>query len=205
MSHHCCPTPIADDASNASQSYRRVLWLVLALNAMMFGIEVFAGTRAGSVALLSDSLDFLGDAANYGISLLVLSMPLVVRARASLLKAATMALFGFWLMGVTAFRLFTGQPPQYQEMGIVGLLALCVNVLCAWLLYAWRTGDSNMRGVWLCSRNDAIGNILVVLAAIGVYMTAAPWPDLLVAAILACLAIRASWQIAQQARGEINQ
>jgi Co/Zn/Cd efflux system component len=183
--------------------YRTVLLLALLINAGMFALEIGFGLKANSSALLADALDFLGDAANYGISLWVLAMGVVARARASLLKAVSMATFGIWVLGDALWGLSTGSVPQATTMGMVGMLALFANLTVAAMLYAWRNGDSNMRSVWLCTRNDAIGNVAVMLAALGVFGTGAGWPDLLVASIMAGLALTAAWQIIRHARQEL--
>lgn len=184
--------------------YRRILLLALLLNAAMFGVEIVAGTTAGSNALLADALDFLGDAANYGISLFVLGMALQIRARAALLKGLTMGAFGLWVLGRTIYGLWAGIPPEAVTMGVVGALALGVNLLVAFLLYRYRSGDSNMQSVWICSRNDAIGNVAVMLAAVGVGVTGSAWPDLLVAAGMALLALTGAAQVLRQAHIEIK-
>src|SRR5690606_20122655 len=150
---------------------RKVLWVALAVNAAMFLVEVGAGLTAGSMSLLADSLDFLGDAANYGISLWVLGLALSVRARASMIKAWSMAAFGVWVLGSTAWHALTGSVPDAAAMGLVGTLALLANLGVAGLLYRFRSGDSNMRSVWLCTRNDALGNLAVLAAALGVFGT----------------------------------
>ncbi|MEO8058118.1 MAG: cation transporter [Burkholderiales bacterium] len=200
MSAHCCapPPPSADPA------YRKVLWIALLLNATMFAVEIAASAQSGSVSLLADAIDFFGDAANYALSLAVLSMALAWRARASLLKAASMAGFGVFVLGRALWSALNGEPPQPLTMGAVALLALAVNVLVAWLLYRYRNGDSNKRSVWICSRNDAIGNVAVAAAALGVFGTGAAWPDLLVAASMAVLALTGAWSVVQQARGELR-
>ncbi len=199
MSDHCCaaPTPSADPA------WRRILWIALLLNAAMGAVEIGGGLAAGSVSLLADAIDFFGDAANYGLSLAVLSMAAVWRPRAALLKAASMAAFGLFVLGRAAWSLQSGVPPEPFTMGAVAALALAVNVGVALLLYRYRTGDSNMRSVWICSRNDALGNIAVALAALGVFGTGAAWPDLVVAAGMAALALSGAWSVAVQARGEL--
>jgi Co/Zn/Cd efflux system component len=181
-----------------------VLWIALLVNFAMFVTEIASGLRADSVSLLADSLDFFGDAANYGLSLWVLGMHLSIRAKASLVKAISMAIFGVWIL-VTAFTHFlSGVVPAPETMSIIGILALLANLGVAWLLYAYRDGDSNMRSVWLCTRNDAIGNVAVILAALGVFGTGSAWPDLLVASIMASLALQASWQVIIQARAELH-
>lgn len=202
MSAHCCHAePVA---KHLSPAYRRVLWLALLINAGMFAIEVSSGIRAGSVALLADSLDFLGDAGNYAISLFVLTMSLSWRARAAQFKALSMALFGLGVLVATAWNAWQGGVPVAATMGLIGGLALLANLGVAALLYAWRDGDSNMRSVWLCTRNDALGNVAVLLAALGVLGTGSAWPDLLVAGIMASLALTSAWQVLHQARGELH-
>ncbi len=183
--------------------YRKVLMLALLINAVMFMVEIGFGLKANSSALLADALDFLGDAANYGISLWVLAMGIVARARASLLKAVSMATFGIWVLGDALWGLFNNSLPEATTMGMVGALALLANLTVAVMLYTWRNGDSNMRSVWLCTRNDAIGNVAVMLAALGVFGTGGNWPDLAVASIMAVLALTAAWQVLTHARLEL--
>lgn len=184
--------------------YRRVLWVALLLNAAMFGVELVAGWRAGSLSLLADAIDFAGDALNYGVSLAVLAAALQWRARAAVLKALSMMGFGLYVLGSAVWALWHGQPPEPLTMGVVAALALATNVGVAAMLYAFREGDANMRSVWLCSRNDAIGNVAVMLAAAGVFGTGAAWPDLLVAGLMAALALHGGWQVLRQARGELR-
>ena len=202
MGAHCCnhqPTPTTPDPR-----YRRILWIALVLNGAMFAVEIVAGLRSGSLALLADSVDFFGDAVNYGLSIWVLGMSLSRRAKAPLVKAASMGLFGIWILGSAIWHAFKGGLPDAQTMTLIGLLALGVNLLVALLLYAYRNGDSNMRSVWLCTRNDALGNIAVVIAALGVFGTNTAWPDLIVASIMAGLALTASVQVLRQARHELH-
>ena len=203
MGGNCCSSTSNCDTPRTSTRYRKILWAALVLNLGMFGVEIVAGMRAGSVSLLADSLDFLGDAANYGISLWVLGMSLTLRARASLFKALSMLVFGVGVLIAAIWHLFSGQVPDAPTMGVVATLALLVNVGVAALLYAYREGDSNMRSVWLCSRNDALGNIAVLLAALGVFGTGSAWPDLLVASIMAGLAVTSSYQVMRHARQEL--
>jgi Co/Zn/Cd efflux system component len=202
MSAHCCPPPPA--APLASPRYRRVLWVALIVNLAMFLVEVVAGWQAGSVSLLADAVDFFGDAANYGLSLLVLDMALQWRARAALVKGASMAAFGVFVLAKAGWSAASGVVPEPLTMGVVGLLALVANVGVAALLYAWREGDSNMRSVWLCTRNDAIGNLAVLAAALGVFGTGSAWPDLGVAAVMAVLALTAARSVIEQARAELR-
>ena len=200
MSAHCCTPP----PPSVDRRYRRVLWWSLWLNAAMFMVEIGGGLQSGSVSLLADAIDFFGDAANYGLSLAVLSMALTWRARASLLKALSMAGFGLFVLGRALWGALNGVPPEPLAMGSIAVLALAVNVGVAWMLYRYRLGDSNMRSVWLCSRNDAIGNVAVALAALGVFGTGAAWPDLVVAAGMAGLALSGAWSVIRQARAELR-
>ncbi len=181
-----------------------MLWIALAVNLAMFAVEIASGLKGGSVSLLADSLDFLGDAANYGISLFVLGMGLAVRARASMLKALSMGAFGIGVLGCAAWHAASGVAPSAPTMGIVGMVALAANCGVALLLYAYREGDSNMRSVWLCTRNDALGNIAVLLAALGVFGTGAAWPDLIVAVWMATLAMTSAVRVLRQARTELD-
>jgi cation diffusion facilitator family transporter len=202
MGTHCCePSKNAAAVNNAT--YRRVLWIALLLNFAMFGIEMLAGVRAGSVSLLADALDFLGDTANYGISLWVLGLGLAIRAKASLIKAFSMAAFGIWILGTALWHIYRGTLPDAPTMGLIGTLALVTNLGVAWLLWAYREGDSNMRSVWLCTRNDAIGNVAVLLAALGVFGTQTAWPDLAVGILMALLALSSAWQVTRSARQEL--
>jgi cation diffusion facilitator family transporter len=196
--HHALPE------GHVPPGYRRALWVALAVNAAMFLLEVGAGLSSGSVSLLADAVDFFGDAANYGLSLAVLAMALSWRSRAAMLKAASMLLFGAVVLGRALWEAFHGVPPQPVTMGLVGLLALAANLGVAWLLYAYRDGDANMRSVWLCTRNDALGNVAVLLAALGVFGTGSRWPDLAVAAVMAALALSAGLSVVRQARHELR-
>ena len=203
MGAHCCNHE-SPEAALRSKRYRRILWIALAVNLLMFAVEIGAGLKAGSVSLLADSLDFLGDSANYAISLWVLGMALTWRARAAQLKAASMLLFGIGVLAAALWHWWQGEVPSAPTMGVVGGLALLANVGVAALLYAYREGDSNMRSVWLCTRNDALGNLAVLAAALGVFGTGSAWPDLIVAAIMATLAITAAVQVLRQADGELK-
>ncbi len=186
-----------------SPRYRKALWVALYVNALMFVVEVAAGLRSGSVSLLADSVDFAGDAANYGISLAVLSMGLLWRARAALVKGMTMTAFGVFVLGKATWAALTGMVPEPLTMSLVGVLALLANAGVALMLYTWRNGDANMRSVWLCSRNDAIGNLAVILAAGGVFGTGQGWPDLVVALVMAGLSLSAGIAIVRHARREL--
>jgi Co/Zn/Cd efflux system component len=184
--------------------YRKILWVALTVNLAMFGIEIGAGFKSGSTSLLADAIDFFGDAANYGVSLAVLSAGVVLRAKAALLKGACMLGFGLFVLGRTAWVFNQGTTPEALTMGSIALLALVANVAVAVMLYAFREGDANMRSVWLCSRNDAIGNIAVMLAALGVLGTGNAWPDLLVACGMAVLALAGGWSVIRQALNELR-
>jgi Co/Zn/Cd efflux system component len=203
MGKTCCG-PDEAGANNNAPTWRRILWVALGLNAIMFGVEIVAGIAANSRALQADALDFLGDAANYAISLGVAGMALVWRARAALVKAATMLAFGLWVLGSAIWGFFVGASPDPGTMGAIGSLALAVNLAVAAMLFRYRSGDANMRSVWICSRNDAIGNIAVLAAAIGVFGTGRAWPDLVVASIMAGLAVWGSAEVSKQARGELR-
>ncbi|VXC75490.1 cation transporter [Sphingomonas sp. AX6] len=198
-----CTSCPSDSTSNNDPRWRRILWIALVVNAAMFVIEIGAGLASGSQALMADALDFLGDAANYAISLGVAGMALAWRARAALVKGWTLVAFGAFVLVSTVWAVWNGDPPQAEVMGMVGIAALIANAVVALLLFRYRSGDANMRSVWICSRNDVIGNAAVVLAAIGVFGTGTAWPDLIVAAVMAALGLGGGWQIIRQARGEL--
>ena len=203
MGTSCCETPTSDQSAHNDPRWRTILWIALIANAAMFAVEIVAGVAADSRALQADALDFLGDAAKYAISLGVAGMALAWRARAALVKAASMLAFGLWVVGYAIYGLVAGADPEPQTMGLIGTLALLVNLAVTLLLFRYRTGDANMRSVWICSRNDAIGNCAVLAAALGVFGTGQAWPDLLVATIMAGLATWGSVQVFTQARGEL--
>jgi Co/Zn/Cd efflux system component len=187
-----------------SRGYRRVLWLVIAINAVMFVVELSAGLASGSMALRADALDFFGDSVTYFITLMVIGQPLIWRSRAALLKGLSLAAMGIWILSSTVYRVFILEVPNEFVMGSVGFLALLANVASVLLLMRYRDGDANIRSVWLCSRNDAIGNIAVVGAALAVGATASAWPDLMVAAIMASLFLYSSSQIIRHALSEMR-
>jgi Co/Zn/Cd efflux system component len=204
MGAHCCEhdTPAAHTLQNPAR-YRRILWIALVINAAMFLVEIVAGVRSGSLSLLADAIDFAGDALNYGVSIAVLSAALAWRARAAMVKAVSMGGFGLVVLGQAIWHMWAGDVPDGATMGVIGTVALLANVAVAWMLYAYREGDANMRSVWLCSRNDAIGNIAVMLAGVGVLGTGSRWPDLAVATGMAGLALHSSWLVWRQARNEL--
>lgn len=205
MSAHCCDheTPAADKLVDLPR-YRRVLWIALVVNAAMFVVEMVGGVTSGSLSLLADAVDFAGDALNYGVSLAVLAAAVAWRARAAMLKAVSMMGFGLYVLGSALWNVWHGSVPDATTMGAVAVLALLANLGVAWLLYAFREGDANMRSVWLCTRNDAIGNLAVMAAALGVFGTGTAWPDLAVAGLMASLALHGGWQVMGQARQELN-
>ncbi|EKE78903.1 cation transporter [Oceanibaculum indicum] len=188
----------------ASPAYRRVLLIVLAINAAMFVVEVAAGAIAGSLALYADSVDFAMDAATYGLSFWAIGRAAETRARVALLKGGSLGVIGTAVLGMALWRLYSGAPPEPITMGAIGLLALAANVISAVLLFRWRDGDANVASVWQCTRNDAIGNVLVVLAAVGVFGTGSALPDLIVASLMAALFLNSAFRIIRQARGELR-
>ena len=196
----CCGNEARFDG--ISKEYKRRLWLVIAINAAMFLVEMGAGQLAGSQALQADALDFLGDALTYGISLAVIGASIQARTNAALFKGVSLFLMGIWVLGSTVYRVFVLGVPQAEIMGAIGVLALAANLTSVLLLLRYKDGDANVRSVWLCSRNDAIGNVAVVIAAIGVWGSATAWPDLIVALIMAALFLSSAWQILTQALRE---
>lgn len=188
-----------------NSKFRTALWIALFINLAMFLVELIGGAYAHSSALWADSLDFFGDAVNYGISLAVLGASLYWRATVALLKGVTMALFGLVVITKTAYAYVQGIPPEAITMGTIGVLALIANVIAAVILYAFRDGDSNMQSVWLCSRNDAIGNVAVILAAVGVFGTGSLIPDLIVALVISVLGLTGGYQVIKKALQERKQ
>lgn len=205
MADDCCASACGTAQFLYDPRWRRALWIALGLNAGMFVVEFIAGAKADSRALQADALDFLGDSANYAISLTVAGMALVWRARSALIKGLTLLAFGAWVLATAIFAFVNGAAPQPQTMGVVGAMALTTNVGVALMLYRFRAGDANMRSVWICSRNDAIGNIAVIIAALGVFGTGMAWPDLIVAGILGALAFSGAIQIIRQAAEELRE
>ena len=197
----CCENKSFDGASSA---YRRALFAVIAINAVMFVIEMSAGVISGSQALKADALDFAGDTATYALSLMVIGASVRTRAFASLFKGASLAVIALAVLGMTALRLLDGSPPEASTMGIVGFMALAANAASVVILLRWRDGDSNVRSVWLCSRNDAIGNVGVILAGGLVAFTGSAWPDLVVAVLLASLFLKSASAITLQATRELR-
>ncbi|MDP6343311.1 MAG: cation transporter [Alphaproteobacteria bacterium] len=187
-----------------SIAFRRALWAVIAINATMFVVEMAAGVLADSQALKADALDFAGDTATYTLSLAVVGMPLIRRAQAALLKGLSLGAMGLGVLGFTAYRVVVLGTPAAEVMGAVGILALAANLSSVLLLLKYRNGDANVRSVWLCSRNDAVGNIAVIVASVAVWLTASGWPDLIVAIVIAGLFLKSAFSIVAQALGEMR-
>lgn len=202
MSDSCCQAP---QFTGESAAYRRVLLAVIVINAAMFVVEFSAGIAASSQALKADALDFLADSFTYALTLLMIGRPLRWRATAALVKGGSLAAVAFWVLATTLYRLFNGEAPDQLVMGGIGLLALSANVTSALLLMRYRAGDANVRSVWLCSRNDAIGNVAVIAAAGLVFLTGTAWPDLIVALAMAALFLHSATGIIRQAVGELRQ
>src|SRR5256714_13513459 len=204
MSADCCDHSTLPDSHRGNRAFRRVLWAVLAINGVMFAVEIGAGLAAGSAALQADALDFLGDAANYAISLFVVGMALRYRASAALAKGVTMGVFGLWVIGITGWHALHGTLPQAITMGSVGFAALVANALSFYLLWRHREGDANMRSAWICPRDDVLGNLAVLLAAVGVFGTGTGWPDLVVAGIMSGRALQGAAGVVRKAWGELQ-
>ncbi|MEN3274640.1 MAG: hypothetical protein V7631_430 [Massilia sp.] len=200
----CCSGGCSADKPPVDPRYRRVLWIALFVNLSMFGVELVGGWAAGSVSLLADAVDFFGDAANYGISLFVLGLAPVWRSRTALVKGATMGGYGVFVIGSALWHLAAGTVPRAATMGVIGVAALAANGLVAALLFAFRNGDANMRSVWLCTRNDMIGNAAVLLAALGVWQAGSGLPDLFVAGVMGVLGLTAARSVITHARAELD-
>jgi Co/Zn/Cd efflux system component len=196
----CCEdVPVFD---GVDPRYKRVLWIVIGVNAAMFLTEIIAGQLAGSQALKADALDFLADTVTYGLSLAVIGATLRTRASAALLKGFSLSAMALWVFGSTIYQTLVLGLPKAEVMGMIGVLALAANLASVLLLLPYKDGDANVRSVWLCSRNDAIGNVIVMFAALGVWGTATAWPDLAVAAVMAAIFLTSSVQILRQAWAE---
>lgn len=203
MSGSCCQHGPAVDA-RPDPAFRRVLWIALAVNAGFFLIELAAALAAGSVSLQADAIDFAGDAGNYAISLLVVGLSLQARARATLVKGATMGLFGLWVIVTAAWHVAAGTLPNAPTMGAIGVAAMLANLLVLSLLWRHRAGDSNRRSVWICTRNDVLCNLAVLVAALGVFGTRSLWPDVIVAGVMAALALQGAWAVLRHALSELR-
>jgi cation diffusion facilitator family transporter len=202
IGHHDHSHTIEYDPKNTA--FKKVLWFSLILNFGMFFVEIIYGVLSHSLSLRADAIDFLGDGANYFVTLFILNSALKTKARVSISKAVFMLVFGAWILVEACIRFFSHQVPDSQTMSWVGILALVVNALVAVLLFKFKDGDSNMQSIWLCSRNDAIGNLAVILASLGVYWLGTQWPDLVVAIFMASLAVHSGLQIIRSARNELT-
>ncbi|WP_394699090.1 cation transporter [uncultured Cohaesibacter sp.] len=198
----CSGNPVFD---GVDARYKRVLWMVIALNGGMFLIEMLAGRLAGSQALQADALDFLGDSVTYGMSLAVIGMSLRVRSTAAMIKGVSLLLMGAWIFGSTLYQVFFLEVPKAEVMGVIGLMALAANLGSVLLLMRYKDGDANVRSVWLCSRNDAIGNLAVLGASLSVYFTVSAWPDIAVALVMAGLFLRSAQLILSQSLKEYRE
>jgi Co/Zn/Cd efflux system component len=201
MSQHCCahnPAPAQDPR------YRRILWIALVLNAAMFFVELAGSAFSGSTSLAADAVDFAGDASNYGLSLAAIAAGGLWSSRAALVKGAAMAAYGIGIYIYVAWTIVEGGAPEPITMGVIGSLALAVNLGVAALLYAYRNGDANMRSVWLCTRNDAISNLAVLGAALGVFGTGTLWPDVAVALLMGSLGLWSAQEVVRRASGELR-
>ncbi len=199
MSASCCGNAKFDGLDPA---YKRILWWVIAINALMFLVEMLAGIGAQSQALQADALDFLGDTLSYAISLWAIGKAVSIRSNAALIKGYSLLLVALWVFGSTLYRLFVLNAPDAVTMGAVAIAAFVANLVSVLLLMRYKEGDANVRSVWLCSRNDAIGNLVVLLAASGVWYADSAWPDLAVAGLMAGLFLSSAWQIVRQAQAE---
>lgn len=197
----CCSggVPVFD---GVDPRYMAVLWTVISINGAMFVTEMVAGQMAGSQALKADALDFLADTVTYGLSLAVIGASLAVRSKAALFKGASLFLMALWIFGSTVYETMVLGVPKAEVMGVIGVMALAANLGSVLLLRRYKNGDANVRSVWLCSRNDAIGNVVVMVAALGVWGSSSAWPDLAVAAVMAGIFLTSSVQILRQAWAE---
>jgi Co/Zn/Cd efflux system component len=193
MSGQCCQNQPKFDGVPAG--FKRALRMVVAINGVMFVVELIAGRISESQALQPDALDFFADTITYGLSLYVIGMSIKVRSSIALLKGFSLAGMGLWVLGSTVYHLFIPNVPQAEVMGLIGFLALSANAASVLLLVRYRNGDANVRSVWLCSRNDTIGNVAVMLAVSGVWVTNSAWPDLVVASLMAGLFFWSAVQI----------
>lgn len=199
----CCEHHIDEEELKVS-NFRKVLWIVFVINLLMFVVEFGTAFFARSVSLQADALDFMADAMTYGVTLLVLGSSLRMRASVAMLKGVSMGVLGIWIFARTFANAQDAIVPLAGVMGTVGLVALVANAVSALLLYKFRSGDSNMRSIWLCSRNDAIGNIAIMIAASGVFAMNSGWPDFIVAILMATLSTVASFQIIRHASAELK-
>ncbi len=191
----CCDHDEIDQSLLQIKSFRNILWIVLLINGVMFVAEFTSAFYANSVSLQADALDFLGDTITYALTLMALGFSKTIRARVALFKGISLGILGLWVYGQMLFYLLYDTAPAYEIMGAMGVIAFIANMISAVLLYKFRAGDSNMQSVWLCSRNDAIGNLAIIVAASGVFVTGSGWPDFIVATVMATLSVTASYRI----------
>jgi cation diffusion facilitator family transporter len=196
---HCCEDQ-RGDITAMQGGRKRVLWVVLLINAVMFLVEGGAGVLAHSTSLLADALDMLGDALVYGFSLVVLARSARWQAGAALAKGGFMLAFGLGVLAEAVYKVFHPVMPGVETMGVIGILALIANVVCFFLLYRHRSDNLNMRSTWLCSRNDVIANAGVLVAAASSYMLLSRWPDILVGVVIASLFLSSALHVLRQAR-----
>lgn len=199
MAQHCCGNT---EFTGLDPAYKRILWLIIVINGAMFGVEMVAGILAQSQALQADALDFIGDTLSYGISLWAIGKAASIRSNAALFKGFTLTLMSLWVLGSTIYRIFVMNTPEAFTMGSIAIAAFIANLVSVLLLMRYKDGDANVRSVWLCSRNDAIGNLIVLVAATGVWYADSAWPDLIVAGIMVILFLSSAWQITTQALKE---
>jgi len=199
MAQHCCGNT---EFTGLDPAYKRILWLIIVINGTMFGVEMVAGILAQSQALQADALDFIGDTLSYSISLWAIGKAVSIRSNAALFKGFTLTLMSLWVVGSTIYRIFVMNSPEPFTMGTIAVAAFTANLISVLLLMRYKDGDANVRSVWLCSRNDAIGNLIVLVAASGVWYSNSAWPDLIVAGIMAGLFLSSAWQITTQALRE---
>jgi cation diffusion facilitator family transporter len=204
MAGGCGESCVAENLAHATPAYRRALWVVVLLNLTMGVAETIGGFVAGSQALKADALDFLGDGVITLFGLIAIGWSLAWRARAALLQGLFLATLGIGVLVATTYRVLVLHTPEADIMGVFGVIALAINVAAAWVLVPHRKGDANVRAVWLFSRNDALGNVAVVIAAGLVAWTGTPWPDLAVAAIIAGLFLHSAWEIINHARADLG-
>jgi Co/Zn/Cd efflux system component len=204
MAASCCDHGCSSDTPKPDARYRRTLWVALGINLAMFFVEIAASIFSGSVSLRADALDFLGDAANYAVALLVVGMALRWRASAALLKGGVMGTFGLWVAASTVYHAVNATVPRAEVMGVIGFVALAANLTVAVLLYRYRQSDSQALSVWLCTRNDVLVNLAVIAAGGGVWASGTPWPDVAVAAVIAYLGLSSAVRIIRRAIDELH-
>jgi len=204
MGASCCGNGLDVKIKEVNKNFKRALWIALFLNFAMFLLENIEGFRSHSLSLRADAIDFLGDSANYFLTLVVLNSAVHLKTKASMVKALSMFGFGVWVFISAMIRFQSDVLPEFFTMTWVGSVALMVNAFVAYILFKFKDGDSNMQSVWLCSRNDAIGNVTVILASVGVYYFSSKWPDLIVALFMSVLSISASYKILLVVKEELK-